>query len=41
MVERVSSYLGDIRHRSEVVEFWVKHHQEALRDKLEALRVEV
>ena len=38
MVERVYSHLGDVRHRSEVVEFRVSQHEEALAERLTALR---
>jgi len=38
MVEKVYSHLGDVKHRSEVAEFRVEHHKEALKDKLEAIR---
>jgi integrase len=37
MVEAVYSHLGEIRHRSEVVEFRIEHHRDVLADKLEAL----
>ncbi len=38
MVERVYSHLGDVRHRSDVVEFRVDQHEDKLRDRLETLR---
>lgn len=38
MVERVYGHLGDVRHRSEVVEFRVEDHGERLGDRLAALR---
>ena len=38
LVEKVYGHLGTIRHRSEVVEYRVERHAEALRDRLEALR---
>ncbi len=38
MVERVYSHLGDVRHRSDVVEFRVEQHEEALAERLKALR---
>jgi integrase len=41
MVERIYSHLDDIHHRSEVVEFRVEHHQEAIRERLEALRTRI
>ena len=37
MVERVYSHLGQVRHRSEVVEYRLEHHREALGDRLTAL----
>ena len=37
MVRRVYAHLGNIRHRSEVVEFRVEQHLEALKDKFGAL----
>jgi integrase len=37
MVNKVYSHLGDVRHRSEVVEYHVSQHQEALGDRMEAL----
>jgi len=37
MVRRVYSHLGTVRHRSEVVEFRVEQHVEALKDRLGAL----
>lgn len=38
LVERVYGHLGEIRHRSEVVEFRVEHHREKLGDGLKALQ---
>jgi hypothetical protein len=38
MVERVYAHLGAVRHRSEVVEYRVEQHEEALGDRLRALR---
>jgi len=38
MVERVYGHLGDVRHRSEVVEYKVEDHAERLGDRLQALR---
>jgi integrase len=38
MVKRVYAHLGTIRHRSEVVEFRVEQHLEALKDRLERHR---
>ena len=37
MVNKVYGHLGDVRHRSEVVEYQVKQHLKALRDRLEGL----
>ena len=37
MVERVYSHLGQVRHRSEVVEFNIDHHREALGKRITAL----
>jgi len=37
MVERVYSHLGEVRHRSDVVEYRVEHHREALGERLTAL----
>src|SRR6476620_10589862 len=37
MVRRVYAHLGDVRHRSEVVEFRVEQHLERLGDRLSAL----
>jgi integrase len=37
MVNKVYSHLGDVRHRSEVVEYRVSQHQEALADRLKLL----
>ena len=37
MVEKVYSHLGQVRHRSEVVEFNIEHHREALGKRLTAL----
>ncbi len=34
MVRRVYAHLGSVRHRAEVVEFWVEQHVEALKDQL-------
>ena len=34
MVKRVYAHLGSLRHRSEVVEFRVEQHLEALKDRL-------
>jgi integrase len=39
MVEKVYSHLGTVRHRSEVVEYRVEQHVEALGKRLEALNV--
>lgn len=38
MVDRVYSHLGQVRHRSEVVEFRVEQHKESLSDRLTALQ---
>lgn len=38
LVERIYGHLGTIRHRSEVVEYRIEHHKEALGDRLRALR---
>ena len=37
MVERVYSHLGEVRHRSEVVEYRLEHHREALGKRLMTL----
>ncbi|MBI4538932.1 MAG: tyrosine-type recombinase/integrase [Gemmatimonadetes bacterium] len=37
LVDRVYGHLGDVRHRSEVVEFRVEQHMEKLRERLERL----
>ncbi len=37
LVDRVYGHLGDVRHRSEHVEFRVEQHQEALKGRVEAL----
>jgi hypothetical protein len=37
MVRRVYSHLGDVRHRSEVVEYRIDQHLERLGDRLERL----
>jgi integrase len=37
LVERIYGHLGDVRHRSEMVEFKVEQHRKALDDRLEAL----
>jgi integrase len=37
MVERVYAHLGQVRHRSEVVEYQLEHHREALGERLTAL----
>ena len=37
MVERVYSHLGQVRHRSDVVEYRLEHHREALGERLAAL----
>ena len=37
MMEQVYGHLGQIRHRSEVVEYRLADHREALGDKLETL----
>jgi hypothetical protein len=38
MVERVYSHLGQVRHRSDVVEYRIEQHREALGDRLKALK---
>lgn len=38
LVERVYSHLGDVRHRSEVVEYRVDQHKDVLGDRLRALK---
>jgi hypothetical protein len=37
MVRRVYAHLGSVRHRSEVVEYRLEQHVEALKDRLGAL----
>lgn len=34
---RVYAHLGQVRHRSEVVEYQLEHHREALGERLTAL----
>jgi hypothetical protein len=36
-VKRIYGHLGEVRHRSEVVEYRVENHREVLGDKLTAL----
>ena len=38
MVQRVYSHLGKVRHRSDVVEYRIEQHREALGDRLKALK---
>lgn len=38
LVDRVYGHLGDVRHRSEVVEFRVENHREQISEKLTKLR---
>jgi hypothetical protein len=38
MVERVYSHLGQVRHRSKVVEYRIEQYEEALVERLTALR---
>jgi hypothetical protein len=38
MVERVYSHLGQVRQRSEVIEYRIEQHEEALVERLTALR---
>ena len=40
MLEKVYGKLGEIRHRSEVVEYRVEQHREKLGERLTALRME-
>jgi hypothetical protein len=37
MVNKVHSHLGDVRHRSDVVEYRVSQHLEALAERLKSL----
>ena len=37
MVEKVYSHLGQVRHRSDVVEYRLEHHREELGERLKAL----
>jgi hypothetical protein len=37
LVRRIYGHLGDVRHRSEVVEYRVEQHEERLRDRLAVL----
>ena len=37
MVQRVYSHLGEVRHRSEVVEYRVENHRQALKKRLEQM----
>ena len=38
LVKRVYGHLGEVRHRSEVLEYRVEQHPEAARERLETLR---
>lgn len=38
LVDRVYGHLGDVRHRSETVEYRVEQHEDALGERLVALR---
>jgi integrase len=38
LVDRVYGHLGETRHRSEVVEYRIEHHREAIEERLEALK---
>ena len=35
----VEDHLGEVRHRSEVVEYWVAQYQEGLSERLKALEM--
>ena len=37
MVKKVYGHLGQVRHRSDVVEYRLEHHREALGERLTAL----
>ena len=37
-MNRVYGHLGDVRHRSEVLEYRVEQHEEALGDRLQRVR---
>ena len=37
MVKKVYGHLGKVRHRSDVVEYRLEHHREALGDRLTTL----
>ena len=39
MVQRVYAHLGNVRHRSEAVEYKVEQHLEALKDRVGLVRV--
>jgi integrase len=39
MIERVYGHLGNVRHRSEVVEYRVEQHEEALKDRERILKL--
>ncbi len=39
LVERVYGHLGDVRHRSEVVEYRVEQHEQTLGERLHAVRI--
>ena len=39
LVDRIYGHLGDIRHRSDHVEFRVEQHADALEERLRALAV--
>lgn len=38
LVERIYGHLGTVRHRSEVVEYQIQHHEKQLGDRLRSLR---
>ena len=39
MVRRIYGHLGQVRHRSEVVEYRVEQHREQLKDRLKLIKV--
>ncbi|MCH7564323.1 MAG: hypothetical protein IH968_10925 [Gemmatimonadetes bacterium] len=41
LTDRVYGHLGDVRHRSEVVEYRVEQHKAALSERLEALQTSI
>ena len=40
MVEKVYSHLGQVRHRSDIVEYRLEHYRETLGERLTALETQ-